>query len=112
MTYLVTWTAYACAGSLTLLGVPVPLASLPAAAHPALAVLGVCRAAPSVEPYDPARLPEARARIRELGPGAVLLRCGRQPAPRRWWRREQPARYGCEPETVTWVTEAHFGGEP
>lgn len=97
--FVVSWTEYACAGALTLLGVvKVPFASFPAAAKPALAAAGVCRPVARYEHYDPARLPEAEARVRALGPAAApgLARCQNLGLGR------------CEEIEVTWTTVPTF----
>lgn len=78
---LLTFVHWACPGG--------PLAGYwPSAARPL-----ICRAEPRREIYDPRQLDRARARVRELGPGAVLERC-------------QGLR--CEPEKVTWRTIVEF----
>lgn len=63
----VAFTAYLCPGTVTLLGIQIPLARLPESAKPALAVAGVCEPRPSLELYDPARKAAAYARVRALG---------------------------------------------
>lgn len=57
------FTAYSCPGLVSW---------LPAVAKPALALVGVCKAKPAVELYDPARAAAARARVRALGAPAQL----------------------------------------
>lgn len=74
-TYLVTWTVYACVGHVAFLGVRVPLASASDNLKPLLAVAGVCQPSYRHEVYDPGRLPEAAARVRQLGRGAGIARC-------------------------------------
>lgn len=91
--YAVGWTGYVCAGAMTVLGFRVPLASLPAALHPALAAAGACRAQARFETYDPARRRDAEARVRALGQAATFFRCDP------WRCREIP---------VQWRTEAQF----
>ncbi|MDD5302044.1 MAG: hypothetical protein PHS14_02960 [Elusimicrobia bacterium] len=75
MIYEIRWVAYTCAGVFRVLGLSFTIASAPAAAHPALAAIGLCRAEARVERYDPARLERARDRARDLGAGAQLLSC-------------------------------------
>lgn len=89
-TLMVTWTAYLCVGAVRILGVPVPLARFPDSLKPLMAVAGACRAQHRHEVYDPARAPEAWARLAELGPAATLSRC-------------RPMR--CTPVEVDWKHE-------
>lgn len=63
----VAFTAYLCPGSVTLLGISIPLAKLPESAKPALAVAGICEPRPAFELYDPAQFNKARARVAQLG---------------------------------------------
>lgn len=91
--YVLSWPAFVCAGALSVLGFKVPLLTLPEALRPALAAVGACRVQASFELYDPARRPQAEARVRALGPSATLSRCDP------WRCREIP---------VQWRTEASF----
>ena len=68
----VAFTLYLCPGTFTILGVGIPLARLPEAAKPAMAVAGVCEARPTLELYDPARAGAARARVIAIGKPAQL----------------------------------------
>lgn len=68
----VVFTAYLCPGTVTILGVGIPLARLPESAKPALAVAGVCEARPTLELYDPARSGGAHARVLALGKPAQM----------------------------------------
>lgn len=73
MTHLaLVFTAYLCPGTVSILGIGIPLAKLPESAKPALAVAGVCEPRPSLELYDPARTEEARQRVMRLGKPAQL----------------------------------------
>jgi len=94
--YELSWIAYVCAGSVKILGVSFALASAPAAAHPAMAAIGLCRAETRVEHFDPARLELAKRRARELGAGAELKAC-------RGVR--------CSDNLAQWNTELTFKGE-
>lgn len=60
---LVAWTAWSCPGGLFGSLWPVQLRPL------------VCRPAPRLELYDPARAAAARRRVSELGPDASLSYC-------------------------------------
>lgn len=91
--YELRWVAYACVGSIKVLGVSISLISPPAAAQPALAAIGICRARAVVERYDPARLDLAKRRARELGVGAELRACRGVP---------------CTDNLAQWSTELTF----
>lgn len=93
---MLTVPVYACIGAVTFLGFRVPLASFPEPLKPALVVAGACRATDRVELYDPARAPEAWARLAAVGPAATLYRC-------------RPM--SCTPVPVHWRTEPVPQGE-
>jgi len=68
----VVFTAYLCPGAFTVLGINIPLAKAPESAKPALALVGVCEARPTLELYDPAQFNKARARVAQLGKPAQM----------------------------------------
>lgn len=86
----VVWT---CPGTVRLLGIPIPLASLPDAAKPRLGALGICQGRPALEAWDPAREAEARQRVLALGEPAQMYLC-------------RGAK--CGPPMVEWGVEAKF----
>ena len=75
MIYVLTWTAWACVGAVSVLGFKVSVAQFPEQAKPAMAAVHLCRPDYLEERYDPARREAAFARFRELGAGARLRRC-------------------------------------
>lgn len=93
MIYEIRWVAYVCAGSMKILGLTIPFVTAPPAAHPAMAVIGLCRAEARIERFDPARLERARGRAHELGAGAELRVC----------RGVQ-----CSDNLAQWITELTF----
>lgn len=73
MIYELLIVGWVCAGTVTLLGFKVPVASFPEAAKPALAAIHLCRPDLQVEKYDPARRAVAIARAEATG--GRLRRC-------------------------------------
>lgn len=84
---------FVCAGSIRILGIGIPLVSVPPTLHPLLAAVGACRAEPRSEIFT--READAHKRARELGCGSFRLRSCRS--------------LRCVDVPVTCVTEMTFG---